>query len=143
MKFFSWVLSFFMAFQPAPLPKIINPPSGRVNLQIWDDYKKIKSIIESVPHSKLRDLEIELVEPKHRSYVVRFPVEAKSHKATKKYKIFTENSRGVWVHELAHYFSYHYEGEGGPEEFICQVLSDYINGTLPETRKKYYEYNPI
>lgn len=136
-------MSLLISAQPTIPPAILNYPTDRVYFQIKDDYQRLKAILETVPHSDLKDLEIEFVEPEHRSCVQRFPEDCSEHKCTKKYKIYTENSRGVWVHELAHYFSYHYTGVDGPAEYICQVLAHEINGTLPETIKKNFKYKPF
>ena len=138
MKIFAWILAFFVPLQPV----ILNAPSSRVEHQVRDDYQRMKATLETMPHDKLRPLEIQFVSSKKRSYVSRSSNE-KDHKSTTKYFIYTENSRGVWVHELAHYFSYHSYDSQGPAEYICQVLGDYVNGVLPETRKKYYYYWPL
>jgi len=134
--------------------EILFCPSYDSQILIENDYKLLKGIYEIYPSSrKLAKLTMTVFGGEASSTV--------EGNVDKSFHIMTMNNRGIWLHELAHYFSYHLDDrdkiEFFPEvmahyfsyhlddrdkiEFFPEVIENIANGMSYETYKKYFSYN--
>lgn len=115
--------------------RIEEAPNELVELQVREDYLFLKAVFALYPHKELTPLWV-FIDDKYSSGL-------HDGKVKESYKnfIFSKNSRGIWVHELIHYFSFHikegrYDKVSIKEEFACEVIENYINGVGRESFSK-------
>ena len=130
----------FLMFFPSPNLEIYNAPEI-ARLQIESDYEYIHTIYNLFSKEKLLPLKIN-INDNLRSELLDLTLTNNK----KLLWINTWNSRGSWVHELCHYFAYHipdkkYDTIPAREEFLCEVIENYLNGISADRYKKNFKIN--
>lgn len=119
--------------------KIVDSPSPLISVQVKEDYDLIKSVYRVFSDEKLSKVVLTF-KPGVGSYVER---------KNNGYYITSDISRGVWVHELMHYFAYHVSREivrpdvidTNREEFLIEVAENLVNGISGRTFKREFVKN--
>lgn len=116
--------------------RIEEAPNELVELQVREDYLFLKAVFALYPHKELTPLLV-FINNKYGSRLGDGQVKGVGYR----HFIFSKNSRGIWVHELIHYFSFHikegrYDKVSIKEEFACEVIENYINGVGRDTFSK-------
>lgn len=112
---------------------IDNCPTKQTEVLITNDLELLKQIYQVFPShkKKLMPLNIWIANTEGVSALTIF---------NGKVQITTQNNRGIWLHELCHYFTNQLDSSDA-NEFAHEVLENIANGMSADTYKKYFVYN--
>ena len=116
-----------------------NPPLPQAVMQLQSDFNIMRAVFEEYSDERLKPVKI----------VFRDSVFCTTYRPNKEknfYLIELWNNRGVWVHELMHYFQDQLNGEkidknfslSNRDEFSSEVAEHLVNGTNSDDYKRYF-----
>lgn len=112
---------------------IDNAPTKQAEILIQNDYELLKAIYKSFPSSKRKLMPLHV-------FVAHTELNSFNSIQNGAVQIGTQNNRGIWLHELAHYFSNQLDSSDS-NEFAHEVIENMANGMSAETYRKYFKIN--
>lgn len=113
--------------------KITNAPTSLVEIQIKQDYELMKTIYEIFPSNKKKLIPLKV-------WVAHTEIQSQIGMDSIGFYIHTQNNRGIWMHELMHYFTNQLDASDS-NEFAHEVLENIVNGIDANTYRRYFKYN--
>lgn len=112
----------------------INYPTKQIEITFKNDYELMKAIYNIFPSHKKNLLKL-LV------FIHTAEIQATTNiNPDGSIQIISPPDRGIWMHELMHYFSNQLDSSD-QNEFCHEVLENVVDGMSAETYKKYFHYN--
>lgn len=117
--------------------EILNTPTEMVRIQVENDFKLAKAVYDFMPSHKKKIWPI-------RIYIAHTELKSNGSfiedKGIQFFYIQTQNSRGIWVHEIIHYFCNQLDSTDA-QEFPCILIAQIINGIDAESFKRYMRHD--